>query len=102
MSQAVMLEPVADLLSMQDTLVLLAACEAYAVWKRQEKRELLDLKAIFSLGTTLALGGLNSRVVQQHMQRVLLLLVFLCEFLDRSAPNACCAVKQICPYHASA
>jgi len=44
-----------------------------------------DLKAVLGFGTTLALGRLNCSIVEQHMDRILLLLVLLCELPNRSA-----------------
>lgn len=44
-----------------------------------------DLKAILGFGTTLALGRLNCSIVEQHMNRIIFLLVLLCELPDGSA-----------------
>lgn len=38
-----------------------------------------DLKAVLGLGATLALRRLDGSIVEQHMDRRLLLLVLLCE-----------------------
>lgn len=55
------------------------------VLQMQRDKVRSDLKAILGFGTTLALGRLYGGIVEQHMDRILPLLVLLCEILNGSA-----------------
>ncbi len=46
-----------------------------------------DLKAVLGFSTMLALGRLYGSIVEQHMDRILPLLVLLCELPNGSAGN---------------
>ena len=55
------------------------------VLQTQRDKVRSDLKAVLGFSTTLALGRLYGSIVKQHMNRILLLFVLLCEVPNGSA-----------------
>ncbi len=55
------------------------------VLQMQRDKVRSDLKAVLAFSATLALGRLYGSIVEQHMNRILLVFVLLCEAPNGSA-----------------